>query len=241
MFKIIICENYEEISRKAFTIIRDLVTEKPNAVLGLATGSSPVGMYKLMVEDHHKNGTSYKDVVTFNLDEYIGIPKNHSQSYYTFMHENLFKGLDIKEENIHIPSSDGDIDKQAALYEAQMEPFMFDIQVLGIGRNGHIGFNEPGTAFTSKTHIVELDDKTREDNARFFDSLDEVPKHAITMGSGTIMQKAKKVLMIASGESKQDAIYGMIKGPQTEDLPASILQQHNDVVVIIDKAAAAKL
>lgn len=241
MFKIIICDNYEEISRKAFAVIRDLVVENPKAVLGLATGSSPVGMYKLMIEDHHKNGTSYKDVITFNLDEYLGIPKDHSQSYYTFMHENLFKGLDIKEENIHIPSGEGDLDQQAAKYEELLDKHMIDVQVLGIGSNGHIGFNEPGTPFDSPTHIVDLKENTRLDNARFFASLDEVPKQAITMGSGTIMRKAKKILMLASGEAKQDAIYAMIKGDITEDLPASILQKHDDVIVIIDKAAAAKL
>ena len=241
MFKIIICDNYEEISRKAFAVIRDLVVENPKAILGLATGSSPVGMYKLMIEDHHKNGTSYKDVITFNLDEYLGIPKDHSQSYYTFMHENLFKGLDIKEENIHIPSGEGDLDQQAAKYEELLDKHMIDVQVLGIGSNGHIGFNEPGTPFDSPTHIVDLKENTRLDNARFFASLDEVPKQAITMGSGTIMRKAKKILMLASGEAKQDAIYAMIKGDITEDLPASILQKHDDVIVIIDKAAAAKL
>lgn len=241
MFKIIICDNYEEISRKAFAVIRDLVVENPKAVLGLATGSSPVGMYKLMIEDHHKNGTSYKDVITFNLDEYLGIPKDHSQSYYTFMHENLFKGLDIKEENIHIPSGEGDLDQQAAKYEELLDKHMIDVQVLGIGSNGHIGFNEPGTPFDSPTHIVDLKENTRLDNARFFASLDEVPKQAITMGSGTIMRKAKKILMLASGEAKQDAIYAMIKGDITENLPASILQKHDDVIVIIDKAAAAKL
>ncbi len=241
MFKIIICDNYEEISRKAFAVIRDLVVENPKAVLGLATGSSPVGMYKLMIEDHHKNGTSYKDVITFNLDEYLGIPKDHSQSYYTFMHENLFKDLDIKEENIHIPSGEGDLDQQAAKYEELLDKHMIDVQVLGIGSNGHIGFNEPGTPFDSPTHIVDLKENTRLDNARFFSSLDEVPKQAITMGSGTIMRKAKKILMLASGEAKQDAIYAMIKGDITEDLPASILQKHDDVIVIIDKAAAAKL
>jgi len=241
MFKIIICDNYEEISRKAFAVIRDLVVENPKAVLGLATGSSPVGMYKLMIEDHHKNGTSYKDVVTFNLDEYLGIPKDHSQSYYTFMHENLFKGLDIKQENIHIPSGEGDLDQQAAKYEELLDKYMIDVQVLGIGSNGHIGFNEPGTPFDSPTHIVDLKENTRLDNARFFDSLDEVPKQAITMGSGTIMRKAKKILLLAAGEAKQDAIYAMIKGKITEDLPASILQNHDDVIVIIDKAAAAKL
>lgn len=241
MFKIVICDNYEEISRKAFAVIRDLVVENPNAVLGLATGSSPVGMYKLMIEDHRKNGTSYKDVVTFNLDEYLGIPKDHSQSYYTFMHENLFKGLDIKEDNIHIPSGEGDLDQQASKYEELLDKYMIDVQVLGIGSNGHIGFNEPGTPFDSPTHIVDLKEKTRLDNARFFASLGEVPKQAITMGSGTIMRKAKKILMLASGEAKQDAIYAMIKGEITEDLPASILQKHDDVIVIIDKAAAAKL
>lgn len=240
MFKIIVVENYDEVSREAFKVIKEVIEENENPVLGLATGSSPIGLYKKMQSDH-KTGTSYKNVTTFNLDEYIGLPKTHEQTYYTFMHENLFDGLDIPEENIHIPVGDSDdVKAECVKYEDAMKDHHIDVQVLGIGGNGHIGFNEPGTSFDTLTHIVELKEKTREDNARFFATIDEVPTEAITMGIATIM-KSKKILMVATGEGKANAIYGMLKGPISTDCPASILQKHNDVVLVLDKAAASKL
>lgn len=240
MFKIIVVENYDEVSREAFKVIKEVIGESETPVLGLATGSSPIGLYKKMQSDH-KTGTSYKDVITFNLDEYIGLPKNHEQTYYTFMHENLFDGLDIPEENIHIPVGDSDdVPAECIKYEEAMKNHQIDVQVLGIGGNGHIGFNEPGTSFESVTHIVELKEKTREDNARFFETLADVPTKAITMGISTIM-KSKKILMVATGEGKANAIYDMLKGPISTDCPASILQKHNDVVLVLDKAAASKL
>lgn len=240
MFNIIICKNYEEVSAEAFKVLKEVVVKNETPVLGLATGSSPIGLYKNIQADH-KKGYSYSKCITFNLDEYIGIDKNHEQSYWTFMHENLFNHLDVKEENINIPDGNSDDPEQACLdYEEKLNKYEVDLQVLGIGSNGHIGFNEPGTAFDSKTQIVELDEQTRKDNARFFDSIDDVPTHSITMGIESIT-RAKKIVVIATGENKADAVYGMIKGPVTTDLPASILQRHDNVVVILDNDAASKL
>lgn len=241
MFNVIIVKDYEALSEEAFKVMKEVVASKENPVLGLATGSSPVGLYQNMIKDHKENGTSYKNVITFNLDEYVGLARDHSQTYYTFMHENLFNGIDIPEENVHLPLGNGDLEKNCADYEKAMEDYQVDIQLLGIGSNGHIGFNEPGTSFDSLTHIVTLKEKTRKDNARFFIPLnEEVPTQAITMGIATIM-KSKKVLLVASGEGKADAIAGMINGPVSEDVPASILQNHPDVTVIVDEAAASKL
>ena len=239
--KVIICENYDELSQKAFEVMKEVVTSKENPVLGLATGSSPIGLYKCMIKDHQENGTDYSKVTTFNLDEYVGLDRNHSQTYYTFMHENLFEGIEIPEENVHLPLGNGDLEQNCADYEKAMEDYVVVIQLLGIGSNGHIGFNEPGTSFDSLTRVVELKESTRKDNARFFDPLgEEVPTHACTMGIATIM-KSRKVLIVANGANKADAVYAMVKGEVTEECPASVLQRHNDVVVIVDKAAASKL
>lgn len=239
MFKVIIVDNYEEISKEAFTVMKEFL--KPNAVLGLATGSSPVGLYQEMIKDHKENGTSYAEIKTFNLDEYANLPKEHQESYYTFMHRNLFDHIDIKEENVHVPNGNGDLEANCKDYEAMIDKSPVDIQLLGIGANGHIGFNEPGTSFESLTHVTDLTEQTRKDNARFFDPLnEEVPTQACTMGLKTIM-KAKKILLVANGENKAKAIKGLLEGEVTEDLPASILQKHHDVVVIIDKAAGKLL
>ncbi len=242
MFNIIIADNYDEVSREAFKIMKETVTRKDYPVLGLATGSSPIGLYKKMIADHTSEGTSYKNVLTWNLDEYVGLPRSHDQSYYTFMHDNLFFGLDIPEENIHIPVGDAaDEEAECVKYEESMQGHTVDLQVLGIGADGHIGFNEPGTPFDSPTHLMNLTEQTRKDNARFFEgNIDNVPTSAITMGLGTIM-KASRIIVIATGENKAAAVYGMIKGPVSTDCPASILQNHNDVTVVLDKAAAAKL
>ncbi len=241
MFNIIIKENYAQVSSEAFRIMRETI-RKENPVLGLATGSSPIGLYKKMIADHNTNGTSYKNVVTFNLDEYIALPKNHDQSYWTFMHENLFDNINIKEENIHIPEGDvADEEAECARYEELLNQYEIDLQILGIGTDGHIGFNEPGTPFDSLTHIAKLEEQTRNDNARFFeDDIEAVPTHAITMGLASIM-RAKKIVIIATGENKADAVYGMIKGEKSVACPASILQDHPDVTVILDEKAAAKL
>ena len=194
-----------------------------------------------MVKDHQENGTSYAKVKTFNLDEYVGLPKEHPESYISFMTRNLFSHVDIDMKNVNIPNGlASDIPAECARYSALLEKASVDVQVLGIGGNGHIAFNEPNTPFDSKTHQVFLTQKTITDNARFFDSVDQVPKSALTMGIGEIM-KAKKLLMLATGKNKADAVYNMIKGPVTTACPASALQNHPDVVVILDQAAAAKL
>ena len=178
-------------------------------------------------------------IIRKTVDEYVGLPRDHKESYYTFMHTNLFSGIDIKEENVHLPYGDTKADCEA--YEKAMENVHVDVQVLGIGANGHIGFNEPGTSFDEETHIVTLTEKTRQDNARFFDDdINQVPTHAITMGIATIM-KAGKILLIATGANKADAVAAMINQAPSTDCPASVLQNHKDVVVILDEAAAAKL
>lgn len=242
MFDIHILDNYDEVSKEAFKVMKAVMDSKDAPILGLATGSSPVGLYQEMIKDHNENGTSYKDVLTFNLDEYIGLPRDHEQSYYTFMHENLFNFIDCPEENIHVPSGcEADEEKAAADYEAELAKHTVDLQVLGIGSDGHIAFNEPGCAFDSVTHLMDLEEQTREDNARFFDgNIDLVPKQAITMGLGSIM-RSKKIVLIATGENKAKAVWGMIKGPKTVDCPASVLQDHPDVVVCLDKEAASLL
>jgi len=240
MFKVIKTEDYDEMSDQAFEIVKEIVTAKPDCVLGLATGSSPIGLYERMVRDHQENGTSYADVKTVNLDEYLGLLIDHPESYFSFMQKNLFSGIDILPSNTYLPRDGEDKLEQCKKYDEILDELEIDVQLLGIGSNGHIGFNEPGTAFDSKTHVVDLKESTRRDNARFFDSIDEVPKQAITMGIGSIL-KAKKILLIASGENKADAIAAMINGPATTEVPASALQQHPDVTVIVDQAAASKL
>lgn len=237
--KVIKVKNYDEVSAEAFKVMKKVVANKPEAVLGLATGSSPIGLYENMIKDHKENGTSYAKCQSFNLDEYVGIDRNHSQSYWTFMHENLFHGIDLPEDKIHVPYGNTKADCEG--YEKAMENVSVDIQVLGIGGNGHIGFNEPGTPFTEETHIVDLTEKTRSDNARFFENdINKVPTQAITMGIATIM-KAKKILLVASGANKADAVAAMVNGPVDPACPASVLQNHPDVVVIVDEEAAAKL
>lgn len=240
--KLIIVENYEEASIEAAKVMLEVVKNNPTANLGLATGSTPIRMYELMIEDHKKNGTSYKDIKSFNLDEYFGLEATHPQSYHYFMNKHLFSGIDINPENVHVPNGAGDIQVSCDDYNKLLAENPIDIQLLGIGSNGHIGFNEPGTSFDSVTHMIELKESTRQDNARlFFDGkIDEVPTHAITMGISNILQ-AKKVLLVACGENKAQPIKVLVEGEKTTDVPASSLQDHNDVVVIVDKAAASLL
>ena len=235
---VIVCENCDEMSAKAFEVMKEVVA-KGNVVLGLATGSSPVGLYQCMIKDHEENGTSYKSIRTYNLDEYVGIDRDNAQSYYTFMKENLFDHIDIDPENTHVPY--GNCKEDCEAYEAQLDKVSIDLQLLGIGRNGHIGFNEPGTSFDELTHIVDLTPSTIEANARFFDNdMNKVPKQAISMGIGTIM-KSKKILLVASGKDKAEAVKAMVEGPVTTDMPASALQNHPDVTVVVDKEAAGLL
>ena len=240
--RILVCKDYESMSKKAAQIILSQVTLKPNSVLGLATGSTPIGMYKNLV-DMYKNGVvDFSDIITFNLDEYYKLPITNDQSYHYFMQENLFNHININPANIHIPNGMADnIEKECEDYENSIKDAGgIDIQVLGIGRNAHIGFNEPTTSFEKGTHLVDLTPSTIEANARFFKSEDEVPKKAITMGTGSIF-KARKIVMLACGEDKADAIYNTVYGKITPKIPASILQLHDDVVLILDEAAASKL
>lgn len=242
MFRIIIKDTKEELNAEAFKLVKEVLDTKEQPVLGLATGSSPVGLYELMIKDHKENGTSYRNVLTWNLDEYVGIPRTHEQSYWTFMRKNLFDYIDIPEENTHVPVGDAeDEEAECRKYEQSMEGHPVDLQVLGIGSDGHIAFNEPGTSFDSVTHIVDLEESTINDNARFFDNdPTKVPKQAISQGLATIM-RAKKIVLFATGENKADAVKGMISGPVTIDCPGSILQDHQDVTILLDRAAASKL
>ncbi|MFV0246715.1 MAG: glucosamine-6-phosphate deaminase [Mycoplasmatales bacterium] len=232
-----IMRDKEQIAKEAAKHFIKVIREKDNPVLGLATGSSPIGMYKELIKAFEEDKISFKDVHTFNLDEYVGIDYDHPQSYYTFMNENLFKHVDIVNKNIHLPKGDSDFVEQ---YQKDLDSNRRDIQILGIGTNGHIGFNEPGTSFDQTTFIVDLDEGTREDNKRFFNSIDEVPTQAITMGLKDIMN-TDKIVLIAMGEAKKDAIYNLIKGEKTEDLPASLLKDHPNVELYLDEDAASKL
>lgn len=239
--KVIVCKNTEELAEEALKVMLDVIKSKESPIIGLATGSSPIGLYNAMIRDHKENGTSYKNVKSVNLDEYVGLGIESDQSYVYFMNDNLFKNIDIDKKNTNLPNGKAaDMNAECERYTALLDSMPQDIQLLGIGGNGHIGFNEPGTPFDSTTHIVELQERTRLDNARFFSSLDEVPTHAITMGIKNIMN-AKKILVVANGKGKADAVYSMVKGEITEACPASVLQKHNDVIVIVDEDAASKL
>ena len=239
--KIVITKDYEELSRRGARFLLDAVKANPYAVLGLATGTTPLGLYAHLVADHELYGTSYAHVRTVNLDEYKGLPKTHEQSYAYFMRKNLFDGLDIEPANTNIENGmAADEGAECARYDALLEQLPRDLQLLGLGSNGHIAFNEPGTPFGSNTHVVELAESTVKDNARLFDDISEVPRKAFTMGIQQIMQ-AKKILILASGANKADAVYKMVKGEVTEQVPASVLQLHPDCVLIADREAAAKL
>ena len=235
--KIIKVKDYESMSEEAFKILLGVVQNKPDAVLGLATGSTPLGLYAKMIEDHKNNGTSYANCRTANLDEYVGLDINSDQSYVYFMRENLFNNIDIKPENTNIENGKAE-DKQAECerYNALLAELVQDIQVLGIGSNGHIAFNEPGTPFDSVTHIVDLAESTIKDNSRLFNSIDEVPRQAFTMGLSNIMN-AKKILILANGENKAYAVGELVNGEIREEIPASILRNHPDCTLICDELA----
>lgn len=237
--KVIICKDYEEASEKAAEIVISLVKSNPKAVLGLPTGTTPLGLYRRLIKDHKENGTSYKEIKTANLDEYKGLDINSDQSYIYFMRHNLFEGLDIDLKNTHIENgAAADGEKECAAYDKLLETMVQDLQVLGIGSNGHIGFNEPNTPFDMGTHQVKLTENTIKDNSRLFKSIDEVPRYAYTMGPKNIMN-AKKILMIATGKNKAKAVYDMIKGKVDPASPASILQNHPDCTVILDEDSAS--
>jgi glucosamine-6-phosphate deaminase len=235
-------ENYNEMSKEGARIVAALVRKKPNCVLGFATGSTPLGVYKELIRMHKEEGLDFSKVTTFNLDEYVGLPPEHDQSYHYFMWENLFKHINVDRRFVHIPMGMAhDVEAFCDWYEAQIvKAGGLDLQILGIGANGHIAFNEPGSSLGSRTRIKTLTGSTREANARFFDNPEQVPKYAITMGVGTIMD-AKTLLLIASGEGKAAAIQATCEGPITAMWPATIVQMHRHATVIVDKAAASKL
>ena len=236
--RIYVTEDYASMSRKAAAIIAAQVVSKPDSVLGLATGSTPIGAYKQLVEWHRQGDLSFNEVTTDNLDEYKGLPPTHDQSYRYFMNDNLFNHVDVCKDRTFVPDGlAADAEAECAAYDEKVKALGYaDIQLLGIGHNGHIGFNEPCEEFIVETHCVDLTQSTIEANARFFASIDEVPKKAYTMGIGNIMA-AKKILLLASGKGKAQAIYDTCFGPVTPHVPASVLQLHPDVVIIADEDA----
>lgn len=238
--RLIQTKDYREASRQVANIISAQVILKPDSVLGLATGSSPIGAYQQLIEWYNKGDVDFSKVRSVNLDEYVGLAPSHEQSYAYFMHHNFFDFINIKPENVHLPDGlDPDAEGQGEKYDALIRSLGgVDLQLLGIGRDGHIGFNEPCGEFVKGTHCVELTQDTREANARFFGSIDLVPKTAYTMGILDIMQ-ARRVLMIASGSSKAAILKDAFWGPVTPQIPASILQLHPDFTLVADEEALA--
>ena len=240
--KIYKAKDYKDMSRKAANIISAQVIMKPDCVLGLATGSTPIGTYDQLVEWYNKGDLDFSEVTTVNLDEYKGLPRTNDQSYYYFMHQHLFDRVNIDPERTNVPNGmEPDAEKECGRYEELIRSLGgVDLQLLGLGHIGHIGFNEPGEAFEKETHCVDLTESTIEANKRFFASADDVPKQAYTMGIKTIMQ-AKKILIVVNGENKADIVERAFFGPVTPEVPASILQLHNDVTLVGDEAALAKI
>ena len=234
--------DYAAMSRRAANLIAAEVIRRPNCVLGLATGSTPIGTYENLIARNRAGDLSFREVRTVNLDEYKGLAPTHDQSYRYFMQTNLFDHIDIQPENTNVPDGlAADADAECARYDALVASLGYaDLQLLGLGRNGHIGFNEPDDHFTKETHVVDLTDSTIDANARFFATRDDVPRQALTMGVGCIMA-ARRVLLIASGADKADALYNAVCGPISPDCPASILQLHGDVVVVGDEAALHRI
>ena len=239
---VLIKDDYRQISIEASLQIASQIKMKPDSVIGFATGSTPLGLYKELIRMQKDEGLDFSKVISFNLDEYVGLPPSHPESYHYFMWENLFKHININPSNVHIPMGMADnIGVFCNWYEDKIKSYGgIDIQILGIGANGHIAFNEPGSSLGSRTRIKTLGEKTRLDNSRFFNNLDEVPKYAITMGVGTIME-AKKLLLLASGLNKAEAIKSTVEGPIMAKYPATIVQYHRYATIIIDKEAASML
>lgn len=236
--KIIRAKDYKDMSRKAANIISAQVIMKPDCVLGLATGSTPIGIYDQLVEWYNKGDLDFSETKSVNLDEYKGLPRDNDQSYYYFMHQHLFDRVNIDPANTNVPDGmQEDGEKECQRYEKLIADLGgIDLQLLGLGHNGHIGFNEPGSAFEKETHCVNLTERTIEANQRFFASKDEVPKQAYTMGIKTIMY-AKKIVIVVSGEGKAEIVKKAFFGPVTPEVPASILQLHNDVTLVADEDA----
>lgn len=231
-------KDYQEVSKKAASIMAALIVSKPNAVLGLATGSTPVGMYRKLVEWYNNGDLDFSQISSVNLDEYRGLSGDNDQSYRYFMNTNLFDHVNIDKAKTNVPNGLAEDPEKACEEYNEIIRSMggVDMQLLGIGGNGHIGFNEPSDFFEKGTHVVDLAESTIQANARFFESMDEVPKQAFTMGIKNIME-AKRILLVATGEAKADALYKALYGPITPKVPASILQLHNDVVVVADEEA----
>jgi glucosamine-6-phosphate deaminase len=239
---VIIVKDYQELGVRAAQLVADQITRKKNTVLGLATGQTPVGMYQELIKKFKKGEIDFSQVVTFNLDEYYGLSPEHPQSYHYFMWDTLFQHININKENIYLLNGITDnIDEECQKYEDLINKRGgIDLQILGIGDNGHLGFNEPAIGLNSKTHLVNLSKATIRANAKYFNDIKEVPRQALTMGIGTIM-KAEKIILLASGRKKSPVIVKTIKGPVSTEVPATVLQLHNEVTIILDQDAASKL
>jgi len=240
--KIYVTESYEEMSTTAAHLLGAQIRLNPTSVLGLATGGTPVGMYKNLVRMYKEEGLDFSGITTFNLDEYYPLSRSSDQSYYYYMTDHLFGHVNISKDRIYIPDGEAkDVEAECANYDAKIEELGgIDLQVLGIGTNGHIGFNEPDTFFPKSTHLVDLVEETIQANARFFNSIDEVPKQALSMGIGSIF-KAKKIVLLANGTHKAKIIAETLYGNVRPEVPSTILQFHPDVTFILDKEAAAEL
>lgn len=234
-------KDYTHLSLKAFDIFRQEVGKNPQGTFGFATGSTPLGFYQCILEDYTLNQTDYSNIKTFNLDEYVGLNEHHPQSYYHFMNHHLFHPLQLSKEQVHLPKGNAkDLQEECARYESLLCTNPLDLQILGIGENGHIGFNEPGTSFDSTVHVTTLKESTRQANSRFFDSIHDVPTQAITMGIQNILQ-AKKIVVLVSGSSKAAILKEIFHSPVTTNIPASVLRYHSDTTFIIDEDAAVHL
>lgn len=240
--KIIIKDNYDEMSKAAAMLIKEEINKKPNMVLGLATGSTPIGTYDYLVKFNENKEVDFSKVTTFNLDEYCGLDRENDQSYWYFMHEHLFNRVNINHDNINMLNGmNQNAEEECASYDKKIENAgEIDLQVLGCGHNGHIAFNEPSEYFSKGAHKVELQESTINANKRFFEDISQVPRASYTMGIGNIMH-AKKIVMLISGIEKAETVEKAVNGPITPNVPASILQLHNDCVFILDKEAASKL
>lgn len=232
-----IFETSEQLDVYAAELFTKLINEKPNAVLGLATGSTPIGIYEKMVESYHQKKVSFKGVTTYNLDEYVGLTPDNDQSYAYYMNKHLFSRVDIPSAQAHLPNGMAeDPEAECKRYDAMLNERPADIQLLGLGHNGHIGFNEPDEKLTAGTHVVKLKEETREANARFFASIDEVPREAVTMGVGSIL-KANTILLVVRGSDKARIVKEALTGPITTQVPASLLQTHPRLIVLVDREA----
>ncbi|MCR8846193.1 glucosamine-6-phosphate deaminase [Paenibacillus sp. SC116] len=228
----------EELNQIAAGIFASLIQTKPTAVLGLATGSTPIGIYQELIRLNEKGYVDFKDVTSYNLDEYCGLPADHPETYRSFMNVQLFNHINIDKAQTHVPNGNAaDLEAESKSYDEQLAKASIDLQLLGLGHNGHIGFNEPDAELHAGTHVVNLKEETRQANARFFNSIDEVPTQAITMGVGSIL-KAKMVMLVVRGAEKADIVHRALTGPITTEVPASLLQTHPNVVVLLDKEAA---